>query len=101
MNVWIGILLGSLAVYSWKLFGYLVPHTVLDHPKVGKIASLLTVALLSALTGVQMLTSGSEISFDARIPALAIAAVLLRFKAPFIVMVGAAAAVAALIRLLS
>lgn len=101
MNVWIGILLGSLAVYSWKLFGYLVPHTVLDHPKVGKIASLLTVALLSALTGVQMLTSGSEISFDARIAALAIAAVLLRFKAPFIVMVGAAAAVAALIRLLS
>jgi hypothetical protein len=101
MTVWIGILLGSLAVYSWKLFGYLVPHTVLDHPKVGKIASLLTVALLSALTGVQMLTSGSEISFDARIPALAIAAVLLRFKAPFIVMVGAAAAVAALIRLLS
>ena len=101
MTVWIGILLGSLAVYSWKLFGYLVPHTVLDHPKVGKIASLLTVALLSALTGVQMLTSGSEISFDARIPALAIAAVLLRFKAPFIVMVAAAAALAALIRFLS
>jgi Branched-chain amino acid transport protein (AzlD) len=98
MSVWLGILVGSVAVYSWKLFGFLVPHTVLDNPKIAKIAGLLTVALLSALTGVQMITSGSQIIFDARIPALAVAAVLLRFKAPFIVMVAAAAAVAALIR---
>lgn len=99
MSVWLGILVGSVAVYSWKLFGFLVPHTVLDNPKIAKIAGLLTVALLSALTGVQMITSGSQIVFDARIPALVVAAVLLRFKAPFIVMVAAAAAVAALIRL--
>lgn len=98
MSVWLGILVGSVAVYSWKLFGFLVPHTVLDNPKIAKIAGLLTVALLSALTGVQMITSGSQIIYDARIPALAVAAVLLRFKAPFIVMVAAAAAVAALIR---
>jgi branched-subunit amino acid transport protein len=101
MSVWLGILLGSLAVYSWKIFGFLVPHTLLDNPKIGKIASLLTVALLSALTGVQMLTSGSTIGFDARIPALAIAALLLRFRAPFIVVVAVAAAVAAVLRFLS
>jgi hypothetical protein len=101
MSVWLGIFLGAFAVYSWKLFGFLVPHTVLDNPKIAKIAGLLTVALLSALTGVQMLTSGSTISFDARIPALALAAVLLRFKAPFIVMVAAAAALAAIIRLIA
>jgi uncharacterized membrane protein len=99
VEIWIGILLGAVAVYSWKIFGYLVPHTVLDSPRISKIAGLLTVALLSALTGVQMLTSGSSISFDARIPAIALAAILLRFKAPFIVMVAAAAALAALIRL--
>lgn len=98
MSVWLGILLGAVAVYSWKIFGYLVPHTVLDNPKVGKIAGLLTVALLSALTGVQMLTSGAQIMFDARIPALVLAAVLLRFNAPFIVMVGLAAALAAALR---
>jgi hypothetical protein len=101
MSIWLGILLGSLAVYSWKIFGFLVPHTLLDNPKIGKIASLLTVALLSALTGVQMLTSGSTIAFDARIPALAIAALLLRFRAPFIVVVAVAAAVAAVLRFLS
>ncbi len=98
MTIWIGILLGSVAVYSWKIFGYLVPHTVLDNPRVGKIANLITVALLSALTGVQMLTSGGAISFDARVPAIAVAAVMLAFRAPFIVMVAVAAAVAALLR---
>ena len=99
MSVWLGILLGAAAVYSWKIIGYWVPHTVLDNPKVAKMAGLLTVALLSALTGVQMLTSGSNIVLDARIPALALAALLLRYKAPFIVMVAAAAALAAVLRL--
>jgi branched-subunit amino acid transport protein len=99
MSVWLGLLIASAAVYSWKFFGFMVPHTVLDHPKISKIASLLTVALLSALTGVQMLTGGGEIEFDARIPAIGLAALLLRFKAPFIVMVAAAAGLAALIRL--
>lgn len=100
MSLWMGIFVAAAAVFSWKIFGYFVPHTVLDNPRVSRIAGLLTVALLSALTGVQMLTSGSTIAFDARIPALLVAALLLRFKAPFIVMVAAAAAVAALLRLL-
>jgi len=101
MTLWIGLIAASVAVYSWKIFGFMVPHTVLDNPVVSRIATLLTVALLSALTGVQMLTGGGKIEFDARIPAIALAAVLLRLKAPFIVMVAAAAALAALIRLLS
>jgi hypothetical protein len=100
MTPWIAIFVASAAVYSWKIFGYLVPETVLDNPKVAKIANLLTVALLSALTGIEALTSSNRIEFDARIPALLTAALLLRFKAPFVVTVAAAAAVAALIRLL-
>jgi branched-subunit amino acid transport protein len=99
MNLWAAIILGSLAVYSWKIVGFLVPETVLDHPKVAKIASLLTVALLSALTGVQMLTAHAQIVFDARIPALIVAGLLLAFRAPFIVMVAAAAGTAAILRL--
>jgi hypothetical protein len=101
MTLWIGLIAASVAVYSWKIFGFMVPHTVLDNPVVNRIATLLTVALLSALTGVQMLTGGGQLEFDARIPAIALAAVLLRLKAPFIVMVAASAALAALIRLLS
>ena len=99
MSLWLGIFIASIAVYSWKLLGYVVPKTVLANPKIAKVASLLTISLLAALTGVQMLTSGSKIEFDARIPALLVAAVLLAFRVPFIVMVAVAAGAAALIRL--
>jgi len=99
MPLWLGILIASVAVYSWKLLGYVVPKTVLDNPKVARITSLLTIALLAALAGVQTLTTGSTIEFDARIPALIVAAVLLAFRVPFIVMVAVAAGVAALLRL--
>lgn len=99
MTLWLGILVASLAVYSWKILGFVVPHNVLDNPKISKIASLLTIALLAALTGVQMLTAGATIEFDARVPALGVAAILLTLRVPFIVMVTVAAGVAALIRL--
>ena len=98
MSLWLGILLASLAVYSWKILGFLVPSSVLKHPTISRIANLLTVALLAALLGVQGLTGGGEIQIDARIPALGVAAILLYFRAPFVVMVAAAALSAALIR---
>lgn len=99
MSLWIGLLIASVAVYSWKLLGSIVPQNVLDNPKIAKTAGLLTIALLAALTGVQMLTDGNAVVFDARIPALAIAAILLALRVPFIVMVAVAAGAAALIRL--
>jgi hypothetical protein len=99
MDIWFAILLASVAVYSWKILGYLVPSSVLNNPTISRVASLLTVALLAALLGVQGLTTNSEIVFDARVPAIAVAAVLLYFRAPFVVMVAAAALVAGLIRL--
>lgn len=99
MDIWLGILLGSAAVYSWKILGFMVPSSVLNHPTISRIANLLTVALLAALLGVQGLTAGGQIVLDARIPAIAVAAVLLYFRAPFVVMVAAAALVAGLLRM--
>ena len=60
----------------------------------------MTVGLLAAFVAAQGLTTGKAIEFDARIPALAVAAVLLWRKAPFIVVVVAAAVVAAGLRAL-
>jgi hypothetical protein len=94
----LAILIASLAVYSWKFFGYLVPERVLEKPVVARIASLLTVALLSALLATQAFTAGSEIVFDGRVIAVLIAALLLMLRAPFLVVVIAAAAVAALLQ---
>jgi hypothetical protein len=99
MTLWTAILSASLLVFSWKILGYMVPQSVLRHPLASRVASLLTVALLAALLGVQGFTTGGEIVLDARGPALIVAAVLLYFRAPFIVMVVAASATAALIRL--
>ena len=100
MTTMLAILLGSLAVYSWKFFGYLVPEKFLERPVVSRIAGLLTVSLLSALMATQALTKQGEVVLDARIPAMAVAAILLKFKAPFLVVVAASAATAALLRLL-
>jgi hypothetical protein len=100
LDIWTGILLASLAVYSWKLIGFLVPSSVLNRPVVSRSAALLTVALLSALLGIQGFTADSQFVLDARMPALAVGAVLLWMRAPFIVMVASAAATAAIIRLI-
>lgn len=100
MTVTLAILIASLAVYSWKFFGYLVPEHTLEKPVVARIASLLTVALLSALLATQAMTTQSQIVFDGRLVAVAVAALLLKMRAPFLVVVVAAAAVAALLQAL-
>jgi hypothetical protein len=96
----LAIVIASLAVYSWKFFGYLVPERTLEKPVVARIASLLTVALLSALLATQAMTTQSQIVFDGRLVAVAVAALLLKLRAPFLVVVIAAAAVAALLQAL-
>jgi len=98
MTLWLIVIIASLACLSLKIAGYLVPPSLLEKPTPARIANLLTVALLAALIAVQTLGSGNRIVFDARLPALAVAALLLKLRVPFIVVVIAAAAVAALIR---
>ena len=60
---------------------------------------LLSVPLVAALVAVQTLDGGGKLVLDARVPALAVAAVLVWRKAPFPVVLIAAAATAALLRL--
>ncbi len=98
MNLWIGLLIASAAVYSWKLIGYLIPTASLKHPRVADLASLITVALMSGLVGVQSFVSDSQIQLDARVPAVLVAVALMIARAPFIVVVALAATVAALLR---
>lgn len=99
MTLWFGVLIASVVVYSWKILGFLVPQKLLHNEVIARIASLLTVALLAALVGIQALVTSGQIVLDARIPAIAVAVVLLVLRQPFIVVVLAGAATAALIRL--
>lgn len=99
MTPWLAVILASLAVYSWKFFGYLLPHSILDSKLLSKIAGFITIALLSALVGIQTFVSDRAIIYDGRLVALVASAVLLRFKVPFIGVVVLAAAIAAGFRL--
>jgi hypothetical protein len=97
---WIGVLLAGLAVFAIKLAGHLAPERLLERPPVVRAAGLLTAGLLAALVAVQTLTTGDHLRLDARLPALAVAAVALWWRAPFIVVVALAAITAAALRAL-
>lgn len=101
MTLWHLILLASIAVLGIKLLGYAVPPRLFEQPRPRRTLELLTVSLLAGLVAVQALGGGDGIVLDARIPAVLVAAGLLAVRAPFIVAVAAAAAVAALLRQLA
>jgi branched-subunit amino acid transport protein len=69
-------------------------------PAVGQVLDLVAIPLLAALILIQTLDGGRQIVFDARVPALLVAGVLVWRRAPFLVVVLAAAATAALLRAL-
>ena len=98
---WLAILAASAVCFGIKLVGHLVPEHWLAEPRVARTASLVTVALLAALVGVQTVTTGQHVTLDARLPALAVAAVALALRAPFVVVVLLAAATAAGLRALA
>lgn len=99
MTLWTAVLLASVICVGIKAVGYLIPARWLEAPRPARIADLLTVALLAALVAVQTLGSGQAVELDARVPAVLVAAGLLAMRAPFLVVVLAAAVVAALLRL--
>lgn len=100
MNMWIWVLVAAAIGFLTKLVGYLVPAKVLANPRMSRVAGTLTIGLLASLTVVNAAASGTVVVFDARFGALVAAAVALWFKAPFLVVVLAGAAVAAGLRLL-
>lgn len=100
MNVWIAIGLTVAGCYAVKLAGLLVPAGALERPAVRRLAALLPVALLAALTAQQTFATGQELVLDARAAGLAAAAVALLLRAPFLVVVAAAVAVTAGLRAL-
>ncbi len=97
--MWTAIALASVVCLALKAVGYLIPPRWFDAPAPSRIIDLLTVALLAALVAVQTLGVGQQIVVDARVPAVLVAAGLLVLRAPFLVVVIAAAVVAALLRL--
>jgi hypothetical protein len=89
--MWPAILIAAAGCYALKVAGLAVP---VNGWRVQRIAELLPVALLAALIATQTFGQG----LDARAAGLAAAVLALLAKAPFLVVVTAAALTTALIR---
>ncbi|MER6249696.1 MULTISPECIES: AzlD domain-containing protein [Streptomyces] len=100
MSTWIAIGVTALGCYVVKLLGLLVPAGVLDRPLVKRLAALVPVALLAALTAQQTFADGRMPVLDARAAGLAAAALALLLRAPFLVVVATAVVVTAGVRAL-
>lgn len=95
---WAAILALGAAAYAMKALGPVVVGSHELRPGVTRLLELVAVSLLAALVLVQTFDGGERLVLDARVPALAVAALLVWRRAPFLVVVVAAAATAALLR---
>jgi uncharacterized membrane protein len=99
--IWSAILVTAFGCYTLKLGGLLVPARILQRPVVQRVAAQLPVALLMALVAIGTFADGRHRVLDARAAGLVAAVAALVLRAPFLVVVLAAAATTALVRLLA
>ncbi|WP_031508735.1 AzlD domain-containing protein [Streptomyces megasporus] len=101
MSVWGAIAVTAVGCYLVKLLGLSVPAGALERPLVRRLAALLPVALLAALTAQQTFGGdGGALVVDARAAGVGAAAVALVLRAPFLVVVAVAVVVTAGVRAL-
>jgi branched-subunit amino acid transport protein len=100
-TLWAVVLAGSIGCYLLKLAGLSVPAAWVEQPWVARVVDFVPAALLAALVAVQALTAGNAIVFDGRLVGLAVAALALALRAPFIVVLIAAGAAGALVHVVA
>ena len=98
-SLWGVVLVGSLGCYLLKLAGLSVPAAWVEQPWVARVVDFVPAALLAALVVVQAVTAGHDLALDGRLVALAVAALALALRAPFIVVLLLAGATGALVHL--
>jgi branched-subunit amino acid transport protein len=97
---WTALLALCAISYALKAVGPVLAGGRQLGPELRRTLDLVAVPLLAALILVQSAGDGDRLAIDARLPALAVAGVLVWRRAPFLVVVLAAAATAALLRTL-
>ncbi|MEY3578510.1 MAG: hypothetical protein RIS49_488 [Actinomycetota bacterium] len=98
--LWIGVIGTSTLAFLLKYLGHSVPEKYLTNPRMLRINTLIPIALLSALVGVQTITQDGKWAIDQRLAGVSVAVVALALKAPyFVVVISAAITSAVLYRL--
>lgn len=95
---WLPILFTAAGCFVLKVAGTLLPRRLLRDARVRSMSVLTPVALIAAITALQTVSTGQRLVVDARLAGLAVAAVAVWRKAPFVVVVLSAAVTAAAIR---
>src|SRR5437879_5360763 len=98
--IWAGVLVASVACYGLKLAGLSLPQRWRQDTRVQRTVPLIPVALLAALVATQTFSTGQHLVLDVRAAALGVALIAVLLRAPFLVVVLAGAATAALLRLI-
>jgi len=99
--MWTAVLVSAVGCYLLKLAGLSVPAAWVEQPWVARVVDFVPAALLAALVAVQAATSGQELVIDGRLVGLAVAALALALRAPFIVVLVLAGAAGALVHVLT
>jgi branched-subunit amino acid transport protein len=100
-GTWIAVLATAAGCYALKLAGLTVPQRLLAHPVTRRFAELVPVALLAALTVAETFADGHALRADpARLAGMGAAVAALLARAPFLVVIVAAAGTAAGLRAL-
>ena len=100
--LWLALVIAAVGSYLLKLAGMSLPESILNYPKVQRVAEFLPIAMLSALVAVELFDGGGRYAIDWRILAgVAAAIVALLLRRDFLVVFLAAVAVTALLRLVT
>jgi branched-subunit amino acid transport protein len=95
---WAAVLALSAGAYALKAGGMFLSRRISAETAERWSLEIVVVAVLAALIVVQTIGRDRSIVIDARLPAVLAAAALVRVRAPFLVVVIAAGAIAALLR---
>jgi branched-subunit amino acid transport protein len=101
-GLWVALIVAALGTYLLKLAGLSLPDSVLNHPRVQRVAMFLPVAMLSALVAVNLFDGGGRYAVDWRtLVGVAAGVVALLLKRGFLVVFLVAIGVTALLRWLT
>ena len=96
-QLWIATLGAGALCYLLKFLGYSLPDSMLNNPRIQRINTLIPIVLLSALVAVQTLTIDSKVLVDHRLAGICVAAMALKMRVSFPLMMISAALTSALV----
>lgn len=94
--MWAGLMVACAACYGLKLAGVSLSQRLLQDPRMQRTVRLIPIALLAALVATQTFATGQHLVLDVRVASLIVALGAVLLRAPFLAVVIAAAATAAL-----